>query len=246
MLLMLTSVAFAEEEIAWQKQVSGISYYQYPLPSQSSIANSFVHLFLFPLDAFEFDIALANDLNTKRRDVKSMAKSDKADFAINAHFFDPEGDVLGLLIKNNTELHPMHKGGGLLTGIFYIENNLPKFSYRNNYSASNPNIAIQSGPRLIENGKRTAIKTNEAYSRRSGIAITKDNQILIFATELRFPGATLLDIQKILSNPRLNIRDALNFDGGSSSQVYTTLLDSGEFYISGGDIVPTALIARKK
>jgi exopolysaccharide biosynthesis protein len=99
------------------------------------------------------------------------------------------------------------------------------------------------------NGNSTKLTPSEHSTRRSGIATTKDNKIIIYSTLLRFPGATLSQIQDMLSAPELQIQDALNLDGGSSSQFYINgriAPKNEEILLSGGDTVPVGLIFLKK
>jgi hypothetical protein len=93
----------------------------------------------------------------------------------------------------------------------------------NNY----PNI-IGAGPLLLLDNKIVLNGEAENFSKafnlqkasRSGIAITRDNQLLLVAVHQRIGGAgpSLLEFAKILQN--LGAVNALNLDGGSSTQIY--------------------------
>jgi exopolysaccharide biosynthesis protein len=65
---------------------------------------------------------------------------------------------------------------------------------------------------------------------------------------LRFPGATLAQLQEMLLDPSLNVDDALNLDGGGSSQLFVekNLRIADETFISGGDVVPVGLIVKRR
>ena len=122
--------------------------------------------------------------------------------------------------------------------------------HRDKFSSKGVELGLQSGPRIIENSKILSFKKSNGSSRRSGIAITETGQVLLFATRYRFPGARLEDIGNILLRSGLGIKDALNFDGGGSSQLYLSSEASAgkvaEINISGGDSVPIALTFKKR
>lgn len=87
---------------------------------------------------------------------------------------------------------------------------------------------IGAGPVLILNRQIVlngeAEKFSQAFNRqkasRSAIATTSDDKLLLVAVHKRVGGAgpTLLELAQILQN--LGAVDALNLDGGSSTQIY--------------------------
>ena len=83
-------------------------------------------------------------------------------------------------------------------------------------------------------------------SRRSAIAIDRKGRILLVASKDRFPGLTLTELQKILLGKDLDIQDALNLDGGGSSQLYVPAKNSeAKIDASGGDKVPVFLTVKE-
>ena len=156
---------------------------------------------------------------------------------------------LGIIISDGKLTNRMHRGGSLLTGVFYLQKDKPQIVHRSQFiPANNVRLALQAGPRLVEAGKPLQLKSPNAISRRSGIAVTKDGEIVMFATILRFPGASLQQIQDMLLDPRLAITDALNLDGGGSSQLFVRKNSAlpEETFITGGDVVPVGLVVRRK
>jgi hypothetical protein len=233
----------------WKRITPGLEYSKMLLPSSGSFVKS--ELYILKIDPHFVSISGAHaptHLGRKRGSVKSMVKKKQALAGINANFFDKKNDTLGVLIIDTEMLSPLHKGGKLLSGIFQIKQNVPDIISRNDFSPEMVTLAVQSGPRLIVTSEKSHIRTQEPRSRRSGIAITDNNSIILFATKLRFPGATLEEVQHTLLNSDLGIRTALNLDGGGSSQLYFYEDEerTKEISISGGDDVTAALLVLRK
>ena len=74
------------------------------------------------------------------------------------------------------------------------------------------------------------------------------SNIILFATTSRFPGVSMKEIQEMLLEPALEIVDAINLDGGGSSQMYLAMTKNTdeELFIFNGDEVPVALAMIKK
>lgn len=236
------------QSIKWQRLEPGFYFTEYEIPSDSLFLRSSILILKFSLSNFEIAISQATDFSKRQTSVKKLAKKQNALAAINASFYDKEGNALGLIAKDGEFFKAIHRGGKLLTGIFYIKNRIPKIVHRNSFNEPFPEIAIQAGPRLIERQKPLLLSDRTSKSRRSGIAITKDKEILIYATIVRFPGASLSEIQKMLLLPELRVVDALNLDGGGSSQLYIDI-DSDIIKnnnISGGDDVPNAIVIKRR
>ena len=181
--------------------------------------------------------------------MRSMARQISVVVGINANFFDESHQPLGLVLSEGKQLHPLQRGGSVLTGIFQIsKKGVPAIIHRDDYDAKDVNLAIQAGPRLLDEGRLIPMKSGQDSSRRSGIAITKDGKILLFATVLRFPGTSFEEVAKLLLDPQLGIRDALNLDGGGSSQLFieNTPALGNEIFVHGGDSVPVGLIVSAK
>ena len=166
--------------------------------------------------------------------------------AINANFFGVDLQPLGLIISNSKKLHPLQLGGRTLTGVLVVKQSKIQIIHRDQYQSSDEIIqAVQAGPRLIADGQPILIP-EDSPTRRSAIAIDSSGRILLFATNDRIPGLTPRQLQKILLRKELNIKDALNLDGGSSSQLYVSASIVGqEINISGGDKVPVFFIVQE-
>ena len=248
-----TSVCWSEgqaptELIKWDKIEQGYSIGRYTIPEVSAVMKSEVLLLRFDPRYFYFQVARSAELGALGSDLKTLTKRLAGVAGINANFFGQDRQPLGLIVDRGKQLQKVHIGGHVLTGIFYTIRGQAKIVHREDFKESNAEVALQSGPRLIVDGHAAKLNSQMLSSRRSGIAVTKDNQVIVFATLLRFPGATLEQIQRMLLTPELAVTDALNFDGGGSSQLYISGSKSNqsETFISGGDLVPVGLIAKRK
>ncbi|MCB0322592.1 MAG: phosphodiester glycosidase family protein [Bdellovibrionales bacterium] len=232
----------------WTPVETGFSMARYELGQGIKLIKSEVLLLKFSPKYFIFQALSARDYGQHRTDVRTLTKKVGGVSGINAHFFDDKGDPLGLLVAGGERKQGMHNGGRLLTGVFYIYKNKPFIVHRSSFERQQAETAVQSGPRLLADGKPLKLSNVDASSRRSGIAITKSGEVILFATMLRFPGASFAQIQEMLMDPALEVTDALNFDGGGSSQLFVekNLRLADETFISGGDAVPVGLIVSRK
>lgn len=234
-----------EKNFDWRTLTDGIEFSTYRLEGDTSILRFELYLLRFDPKKIEIDIALPTVLGNS--DIKTMAQDYDAKVGINANFFDNNGKTLGLVIKNGRQINKLHVGGQTLTGIFYIDDGNPAIVHRTEKIPETAELAIQSGPRLMLGGKLAKLSPSEYSTRRSGIATTQDEKIIVYSTLLRFPGATLAQIQQMLMSPELNIKDAINLDGGGSSQLFvdsSIAPNNEEIFVSGGDNVTLGLIFR--
>ena len=235
--------------VTWHTVEPGYALARYVVGNPKHVLKSEILLLRFNPKLFDFSIVEAKAHGSQRNDIKTLANKNDGIAAINTHFFDPEEQPLGIIISDGKLTNRMHRGGSLLTGVFYIQKDKPQIVHRSQFiPANNVRLALQAGPRLVEAGKPLQLKSPNAISRRSGIAVTKDGEIVMFATILRFPGASLQQIQDMLLDPRLAITDALNLDGGGSSQLFVRKNSAlpEETFITGGDVVPVGLVVRRK
>ena len=229
--------------IQWRSIRTGLAMAVYQLLPQNAYVASEVLLFKIDPQILNAQLALATDFGGALSDIKQMTNQTTAVVGINASFFDPAGKPLGLILRNS-QIIQKNYGIKRFGGIFYIKHNKPGLVSKIEELPPEAELAFQAFPRLIYQSQPIAINSSGVATRRSGIAITKNGQIIIFATRLRFPGATLMQIQQMLQDPRLEVTDALNLDGGGSSQLFLSSENNAheEVYLTGGDNIPVGLI----
>jgi len=211
--LLLSHIAFAAD--AWQTLAPDLAYQRFQPLAMNPWAR--VHAFRFSLKRYRLAVALASERHRLASSVATFAKQADALLAINGGFFTPTLRPLGLRIRHGEVLSPLR--GISWWGIFYVRHNrahiVPPRAYR---SARHIEFAVQGGPRLLVGGRIPPLKRGVAE--RSAVGITKRGDIILLVTE-HYPLSTT-DLAKFMRE-KLQCRDALNLDGGSSSQLYASI-----------------------
>lgn len=216
----------------WQTLAPGLSYTQiYATPGFPLGA---IHAFKINLADYHLQLAFTNTLNHPLVVVKDLVMYNNAVIGINGGFFSPEIQPLGLRIKDGQQISPIKHISWW--GIFYIKNNRPYIIPQSQYQSSKHiSFAVESGPRLVVDGQIPALKAG--WSFRSALGITPKGEVIIAVTD-RVPITTKM-FATILRKPEakggLNCVNALNLDGGSSSQLYAQL---GVFYLNIPSLAP--------
>jgi uncharacterized protein YigE (DUF2233 family) len=235
--------------ISWTTHSSGVEIASYNSPLSTGLVHSPFVLVRYSPENFSTQATLAADYGRSTATAREIRQLSHAILSINSSFFDPQAQPLGLIVRNGDTENKLHTGGNLLTGIFTIgRDSHPRIVHRSDLRKpfNSYLLMLQSGPRLVVGGRATTVKSPNVLSRRSGIAVTKEGEILFFITKNRLPGASFQHAQTMLSHPDLNVTDALNLDGGSSSQISVTASGQNSDLISlwdtsGGDSVPVFL-----
>jgi uncharacterized protein YigE (DUF2233 family) len=175
-----------------------------------------------------------------------IAQSEKAFAVINANFFGQDLEPLGLIVRKSTTIHQVQKGGRTLTGLLVQTRTGIRILHRDTYTQS-PDIeeAIQAGPRLIAEGQAIRIPVDSS-TRRSAVGIDRLGRLILCASKDRFPGLTLQELQSLLLSPEFNLQDALNLDGGGSSQLSVQATEERPaIEVFGGDRVPVFIVMKR-
>ncbi len=234
-------------DFEWTKIEEGWEVGKYTIPGSSGVFSSEVILARFNSNRFSAHVVPASTTGASNSDLKTITQKTGGVAGINANFFDTEGKPIGLVVVNQSEKQRVHRGGNTLTGIFVTSDTQSAIVHRDDFLSTQGRDALQAGPRLIIKGQSASIKDNDRGTRRSGVAVTKNGEIILFATALRYPGATFAQIQAMLLFPGLGVTDALNLDGGASSQFFIAATPrKSEWFNSGGDLVPVGLVVKRK
>lgn len=151
----------------------------------------------------------------------SLAKSKNSLLAINAGFFTPEGKPLGLVISGGETSGAWNSASSLGNGIFR-ETKSGRLSITRRNSRSSVNSSrelLQSGPLLLEDGRTISGLNNIKSAVRSIILSDGGSRWWIGRTS----SCTLASLGKALANDSptsWRINDALNLDGGRSTDLY--------------------------
>ncbi len=240
LILTLSHIGYAKST-QWQPLGQGLDYAVLNTPNTSGK----LHAFRINLRNYQLDIVLAQDHKTPSASVKRLNDASHAVLAINGGFFSPEREPLGLRIQSGKVRHKL-KTNTSWWGVFFIQNNrayiTPPRSFRLNKNIS---FAVQAGPRLIINGYIPSLK--ESFDERSALCITRKGDVIITATD----GAPLSTTQlaKLLSTPTnkggLSCYNALNLDGGTSTQLYAKI-GNFQLYIPSIISVTDAIVVKPR
>lgn len=222
----------------WLQTAPGIEYQDL---NTNQLTNwSHIHVFRIDLKQNKLELVMS-PLPKRRTTVAEFARQGQAMIALNGGFFDEHDQPLGLRISQQQLYNPLK----LISwwGIFYIQNGQPHIANIRSYKKNHANIdfAIQSGPRLLIKGKILPLKIG--FAERSALGITDDNHVIILVTE-NTPMTTTALAQLLQAAP-LHCTDAINLDGGSSSQLYAHM---GELTIDapGLSAVTDAIVVKAR
>lgn len=164
--------------------------------------------------------------------VAAAAQKSRARAAVNACYFDTDRKPLGYLKIDGRIVNGGVASGAAFTGVFTLAGTRARIVPRNNFDGHVVDTAVQAGPRLVADGVPTGGLRETRSFRQSGVAVTRDGAVVMYATDSSYRGITWGEMQTLLTGPAaqggINARDVLNFDGGSSSQIYV--------HLKGGDV----------
>ena len=204
----------------WQTISPGLEYTKLPLSRVSN--QGILHAFRIDPNQYRFDLVFAKDHQAKALSVSRLAKAERAIIAVNGGFFSPTYDPLGLRIKNGKKRSSLKNT--TWWGVFMIKDNKPQIvsqeNYEESFKDSDIDLAIQAGPRLVIEHQIPSLK--DGYAERTAIGITDDGKIILVTTQNAPITTTQLAqvMNKSTADGGLNVANALNFDGGSSSQMF--------------------------
>ena len=181
-------------------------------------------------DPSKISIATSRYLGKRGEDILTVSKRENAVIAMNAGgFYDPDWNSNGAIphgtvISNGkvvSDFQDAAMGGGF---IGFNMNNVLVLGRMNKQEAVNKGLrdAVEFGPYLIVNGKRSFIKGNGGWgvAPRTAIGQRKDGIVLFLVINGRLAtsiGADMVDLTDIME--RYGAFNAANLDGGSSSEL---------------------------
>ena len=156
--------------------------------------------------------------------------------AINGGYFDDKTQPLGLRIASGQRTNKIYPTANW--GVFYVRDGRAAIAHTRDYRGSpTTQQAMQCGPRLVVNGQPTDLKPQ--WARRSGIGIDAQGRVILAVCD----GALSFDDWAQVWARDLGCRDALNLDGGPSTQM-TVISDKHPINVRGGWPVPDAIVVR--
>ncbi len=158
---------------------------------------------------------------------------------VNANFFDAQGHVVGLLISDSVSYSASFSGFG---GMFQVApdgfTRVRSLVYEP-YQSEALQQAAQAFPMLIVNGEPNYERTEgDRASRRTIIGQDSSGRIILLVTNGLF-GIRLADLSTYLGSTDLDLRAALNLDGGGSTLMSLEYGDS--MTVPSFDAVPAVI-----
>ena len=212
--------------IDWKPLAKGLKY---TVLTPKNI-NFWGKIYAFEIDPkrYRFQLALAKDHQSRVTSVRQFVLLHHALLGVNGGFFTPQLQPIGLRISNGQIRQRMKATSWW--GVFYMLNSKPFIKSQRQFRHQRQiDFAIQGGPRLLINGKIPKLKPGAAE--RTAVCLTQQNHIILIATQ-RAPMSTkqlALLLRSSEKNGGLACRNALNLDGGSSTQLYARI---GQFELN--------------
>ena len=234
--LMASQGSYSSEN--WQKLTSGIEYQDL----EGGILTPWSHIYAFRIDLNKNKLALvtAKNLDAKNASADQFAQHSNALISVNGGFFDQNFKPLGLRITDKKLENPLK--GISWWGVFYVKDNKPFISNPKHFVQDEQiDFAIQSGPRLLIRGKIPSLK--QGIADRTALGITPDGKVIILVSTNS--AMTTEELAHLLKAPPLNCTDAINLDGGSSSQLYAHI-NSFQLNVHGFSNVSDAVVVKKR
>ena len=143
---------------------------------------------------------------------------------------------MGLRVSQKKQISRLRRSDW---GVFWIKNGRAHIVHTRDFSSKiRPEEALQCGPRLVVAGRTTQLKPQS--SRRSGVGIDARGRVVLAMAD---DWLSLRDWAQVWSqSDGLGCRDALNLDGGPSTQI--AFRAKSEESVSGGWPVPDAIVIR--
>lgn len=218
----------------WQNLAPGLDYARVQNATTSS--TGVVHGFRIDLHQYQLQNVLTHNDQGGYLRVKDVVQQQGGLLGINGGFFGPNLKPLGLRIQQGEKISPLRRISWW--GVFYIKNKRAYIRSQKRFKwQKNMALALQSGPRLVINGKIPTLK--KGLASRSAIGITYAGEVIIAATQhLAISTTDLAEIlRRSTAEGGFNCQYALNLDGGSSTQLFAQL---GSFTLSVSSYAPIA------
>lgn len=170
-----------------------------------------VHAWSFPLDRY----ALALEDVGMGRDLAAVLERTRADLVVNAGFFGPNGEPVGLAVSEGHTLsrHTHALGGGVLTFDGAVAT---LFDGETFAPGKDLQFAVQCRPRLVVDGVANVKRDDGKRSERTALCLRDGGKTLeVVVIAEREGGPSLFALSQHLA--KRGCAAALNLDGGPST-----------------------------
>ncbi len=198
---------------------------------QVKVAGSDGHLLQIDLTSASVRVLDSRTYSKDAMTVAEFATASGAAAVFNGPFFDIDGSPMGLLVVDGDRKQKLRRADW---GVFYVDGDGAHVVHTSDYgSPTGVQQAFQVGPRLVVDGEVLGLKPQSA--RRTAVCVTKTGGVLALVTHGAVQASALADFLKTEG-----CIDALNLDGGPSSQMWVSSGDVA-MHEPGGTAVPIAV-----
>jgi len=184
----------------------GLTYRSVTVPG-SGVA----HLLTVDLKEAELRVLDSRDLNEKALTARQFQERTGATAVVNGPFFDVDGSPMGLLVVDGEPREGLRK---VDWGVFAIDAQGASIVHTADWKErEGVQQALQVGPRLVVDGEAVSLKRQAA--RRTALCVLPDGRLNVLVAGSPLWAADLAGFLE-----QQGCVDALNLDGGPSSQLY--------------------------
>jgi hypothetical protein len=230
----VSGIAANAESSRFHPAMPGIAHTTFSIQLQDTEPFS-GHAFKIDLDAVELRLIPAGEPATRRR-VTEIVTTYSAVVAVNASFFDTEGRAMGLAVD---EGRLIAKGRRQSWGALVVDDKKARIVL--GADVNDPlayRLVVQGLPRLVVEGKVPPLKPQLAE--RTAVCAEGNTVVLVVTTKVETTAFARF-LASPLDKDGLGCRDALNLDGGPSTQLVVRL-PTLALSLPGGWGVPNALV----
>jgi uncharacterized protein YigE (DUF2233 family) len=208
---------------SWKTVHKGIEHRKVTLEREVPANSLELTLFRFDTSLIAPRVIYAAQHGVKTADVQTLAQKTGAVAAINASYYDPQGQPLAFLKTSAKTINPRVSAAAIYSGIFGVKDRQPFFAKSTDFAPDQVDEGIQSGPLLLLGGRTQSLTgAPNRPSRRALIGVDKDRRLFIAVTDKLLGGLTWVELQELFTAPQWQLQavDLLALDGGASAQLY--------------------------
>lgn len=219
----------------WREIAPGLEHRTLEIPADAG-GRVDGHAFRADPRRVRVEVLDARRADRPRATARELLAESGALVAVNGGFFDEDGAPLGLVVSDRVVRNPLRR---VDWGVFAMRGGAASIVHTREYIAS-PEVqaAVQVGPRLVVGGRPTPLKPQT--SRRSAVCVHADGRVTLLVTGAVEASDLARFLAAAVAGGGLGCTDALNLDGGPSTQLSAR---AGEFSldVGGGWPVPNAV-----
>lgn len=224
----------AHHRDAWRRVAPGVSHRAVALPGGIGAEG-------FRIDLHEAAIRVvdARESGGRASAWELRERVPGAVLAVNGGFFDEHGAPMGLVRTGGRETNPLRHADW---GVFWVAGERAGIVHARAWHAhpeAGATEAIQAGPRLVVGGR--AMKVKPQVARRTVVCVQRPSVVVLLVTEPIGAPRLARWLATPVDRGGLGCTDALNLDGGPSTQASLRAGDTS-IEIAGGWPVPTGLV----